>query len=234
MKTRNGFVSNSSSSSFIVVFPKKPTTEKQVHKLLFNGSEGSLNTDYYDSKPYADIAAQVFNDLKKKATKQELIDEFQTLIWLKLYNIKDKIRWGENIIQIMLDLNCYDNMDPDQINIIIESMKREIQNENINRQKDINLLNKYGMKNFCDPSNKWPKGCKEEYDKLHKNRYDNKEYDIQDKAERKLAADMAERFISEHEGWWYTILSYGDEDGQGLMEHGGIFNHIEHIRINHH
>ena len=32
MKQRNGFVSNSSSSSFIVVFPKKPQSTEEVHK----------------------------------------------------------------------------------------------------------------------------------------------------------------------------------------------------------
>lgn len=35
MKIRNGFVSNSSSSSFVVAFPHKPTSKEDVQKMLF-------------------------------------------------------------------------------------------------------------------------------------------------------------------------------------------------------
>ena len=39
MKIRNGFVSNSSSSSFVVAFDKKPETVEELKKLLFGEEE---------------------------------------------------------------------------------------------------------------------------------------------------------------------------------------------------
>ena len=45
MKRRTGFVSNSSSSSFIVAFPHKPVDCKEMEELLFRGNPG-LNNPY--------------------------------------------------------------------------------------------------------------------------------------------------------------------------------------------
>jgi hypothetical protein len=46
MKIRNGFVSNSSSSSFIVAFPKQPKTKKILRQMLF-----PTNVEFY-ANPY--------------------------------------------------------------------------------------------------------------------------------------------------------------------------------------
>jgi len=63
MKTRKKFVSNSSSSSFIIAFDKKPETEEEVKKLLFVDDEMSI--EYFDYKAdVGDIAKQVFHDIK--------------------------------------------------------------------------------------------------------------------------------------------------------------------------
>lgn len=39
MKIRNGFVSNSSSSSFIVSFDKKPSSAEELREILFGDKE---------------------------------------------------------------------------------------------------------------------------------------------------------------------------------------------------
>ena len=49
----------------------------------------------------------------------------------------------------------------------------------------------------------------------------------------KVAQLMAEKFIKDHDGWWYTILSYSDSNSY-LYEIGEVFKHIKHIRISHH
>ena len=60
-KVRKGFVSNSSSSSFIVAFPKgfEPTTQS-VADLLFGGTEGSQH--YYDYRADHAVMARVIAD----------------------------------------------------------------------------------------------------------------------------------------------------------------------------
>lgn len=49
MKTRNGFVSNSSSSSFIVAFPELPTSRSHIQKMVF-GDEEYFPDPFYDPK----------------------------------------------------------------------------------------------------------------------------------------------------------------------------------------
>ena len=61
MKIRNGFVSNSSSSSFLVGFKDIPATEQEMVKMLF-GSNNTLR--YYENLyPADEIAAIVLRDL---------------------------------------------------------------------------------------------------------------------------------------------------------------------------
>ncbi len=67
MKTRNGFVSNSSSSSFVVAFPKKPKSVEDVHKMMFDGEDGRIQPyDFVDGLSYSQIAKRVWDDIKKK------------------------------------------------------------------------------------------------------------------------------------------------------------------------
>lgn len=78
MKIRNGFVSNSSSSSFIVAFPYKPKGADDVHKIMFDGKDGCLSVYDYDGLSFHQVAHHVFNSIKenkfKKATAKELVD----------------------------------------------------------------------------------------------------------------------------------------------------------------
>lgn len=82
MKIRSGFVSNSSSSNFIVAFPCVPKTWKDVFLFMFNNEDGEEKLyDYLPALNRKDIAKRVFKDVKKylngkKISVKEIAKEF--------------------------------------------------------------------------------------------------------------------------------------------------------------
>jgi len=69
MKIRNGFVSNSSSSSFVVAFPKKPESAEEVQEIMFGNTECEAFDCYDYETTTTEIAEQVFKDIKKATIK---------------------------------------------------------------------------------------------------------------------------------------------------------------------
>lgn len=68
MKTRNGFVSNSSSSSFVIGLARKPETVEELKALMFPvGTPQGFDDPYHGDRHYLadEIAAQAFKDLAK-------------------------------------------------------------------------------------------------------------------------------------------------------------------------
>ena len=79
MKIRTGFVSNSSSSSFIVGFKRRPQTAEEVHKLLF-GTDPAVLTVYDYGLPTTLAAQRVFDDIQKQqpATRDQILEVVRT------------------------------------------------------------------------------------------------------------------------------------------------------------
>ena len=94
MKTRNGFVSNSSSSSFIVTFKKKPKTMGELQDAIF-GDEVALPNPYASdddpwSFPASDVTARVWHDLEgqKKLTIEQIaehVNDYMDGNWVNGY-----------------------------------------------------------------------------------------------------------------------------------------------------
>jgi len=89
MKIRNGFVSNSSSSSFVVAFPSEPKNYDNVFEMMFHGKEGGISVYDTEGMSHSQIAHRVWNDIKNgtddrsygygktiPAKKDDIIEEF--------------------------------------------------------------------------------------------------------------------------------------------------------------
>jgi hypothetical protein len=72
MKIRTGFVSNSSSSSFVVLFPKEPQNSTDVRNMLFKANDNFFQNPYsYDddtdeSWSIEVVAETVWNDIRNQ------------------------------------------------------------------------------------------------------------------------------------------------------------------------
>lgn len=81
MKIRKGFVSNSSSSSFIVVFDKKPESVEQLKQLMFPSyDDNAVLTEYEYTMSISDVVGRVFRDLttqNEDNTKDEILSDFR-------------------------------------------------------------------------------------------------------------------------------------------------------------
>lgn len=198
MKTRIGFVSNSSSSSFIVGFEHRPADKFELFKMMF-GDDICGNVSVYDdySMLKNDIVERVWNDLQEQdepMTNDEIIDEIASGYFDGYPDGAFSSRASEQIA------NDYRKKFG---NAIHEDYKTR------NKEKRA-LVDKY-----YELSRKEM----DEYSKLIKDAA--KEYFLK----KKVLIKGRECFRFEYED--------GSESGT-VMEHGGIFDRIPHIKVSHH
>lgn len=80
MKIRSGFVSNSSSSSFIVAFPKIPSSPEELEKMMFVNTGEVQPYDFCKATPTIEVARQVYKDMSvdnfkaSKLTKRKALE----------------------------------------------------------------------------------------------------------------------------------------------------------------
>ena len=78
MKTRTQFVSNSSSSSFILNFDKEIKTKEELKEKLFPNQESITEFDHWDDKPTDhstnEVVEYIFNEFKS-SSENDVLDE---------------------------------------------------------------------------------------------------------------------------------------------------------------
>ena len=90
MKIRNGFVSNSSSSSFVVIFDKKPESVEELQSILYGKSTRVMG---YDDRSFStiELSKMIFNDITNvdniinpndESSIEKVSNEFDNLFWL--------------------------------------------------------------------------------------------------------------------------------------------------------
>ncbi len=88
MKIRNGFVSNSSASSFVVILPRRPESAADVESIFFPEGFDNRSWDYEDKVTGALLAETIWADIVKQ---REIPDVKDRLLYVcnRDYAIRD-------------------------------------------------------------------------------------------------------------------------------------------------
>lgn len=210
MKIRNGFVSNSSSSSFIVMFDKRPESVDELKDMMFPQYDMETKLDYYgDPESVRTIVETVFSDIEKQENSNidslsELIREFESS-----YSTWDG--------KLEADRNEYVYSDKELTDKIREKVKEysPIQDEYFEKCRTMDR-NSTEFKAFMK-------------------KYSDMQSEINDMLDELSKKDL-EKFLEENENKYIAYFEYSDNDGNlsSLMEHYGIFENVKNIYINNH
>jgi len=133
MKIRMGFVSNSSSSCFIVAFDKNPKNHIELHNMLYGEKVVQIELDNYEHSlhnsmeisafVFALMADQTCNDVKVLKEKLEGASDydFKELKSVNMNNFKT--------IEGKTDWHMYDKEHKKQIDKLYKSFKGKLKNK---------------------------------------------------------------------------------------------------------
>lgn len=95
MKTRTGFVSNSSSSSFVI--PKDKLTYEQIDKIYNHIKESEKHSEYYDFSSLSEYDAWNISESEFYVNGYCIMDNFDMYEFLHNYLKIDKdcVKWSE-------------------------------------------------------------------------------------------------------------------------------------------
>lgn len=226
MKIRNGFVSNSSSSSFLVALPKADYEygAGDMYKILFGvepkypRETGKLDAfvyyeDAYDRNVIAAVVAKDLADKKHTGVK---------------YGTKIKLdkEWFDRTVQDLVyfvNYHCFDHgwtvLNPDKVHPMFQPL---IEN--------LKVIGKEPEGSGYNPKLSEP----ERQAQLKK---DWAARDKWFKASSKIVARELKKFLKIHsEKYDFYTTEYSDNDGAfySALEHGGVFEQNPHIRFSHH
>ncbi len=248
MKIRNGFVSNSSSSSFVVVFPKKPKNVEKVFEYMFPGKDKDDTLEYYGtSLTYIQIASRVYENIlnSKKTNLKELAELFSNNY--SRYDMNNRISLTPEYNDLLKKLRDLYSEEERKYKEYLQKIRKY---DELNGPKPV----AFACKGGTNPQTKKPytekeinayKQFEKDFQKARKTpQFEEIEkwyestrisYDTISELECKLGLLEANEFLKEHKGKYILKTEYGDSDPIGsLMEHGNIFYNLECVRISHH
>jgi hypothetical protein len=258
MKIRLAFVPNSSSSSFIVIFPRMPKTVEETFKFMFGNSDPEKYIYDNNTVTYAEAAAIVFRDLQSKeakATRKRLMDLFMARYYFSPHSYgcdgfykRSKLCWGTDpkLVDKIRETSIASSKSDDEWRKKLSDLVAEYVLPvpyAWEDSKDENGKPRYTKKqvkafNDYQEQEKKFRQTNEEYKKLDKDRWnDHTNYwKLSRSLEEKLAKKDLKAFLAESKGKFVATLSYSDNDGElgCAMEHGDIFDNLKHIVISNH
>lgn len=208
MKIRQSHITNSSSSSFCVVFPKIPKTVEEMTKLLF-GDDDIICYEYnYDGAnlhwPATELADTVLSDMgydpPKPLTPENLAHEM-----IQGYGI-----WNLDYQPPMTPYYC--------------------------GEREKKLEKEYGLKCPEFPKQDATQEERQAFNTEYNKYYEAKER-LEEQKAIEIATEWIEKTKAEHPDVnKFYVFEYSDNDGKFScqLEHGGTFNNLPHIKVSKH
>ena len=179
MKIRRGFVSNSSSSSFIVVFPRIPKDEVEMKEIMFPNGEKTIQV-YHDSIDTMDVARQVYSELLSFINDSFNIVSMAHLVYSELLSFINK-----------------DNLDA-----LTKALKK------------------------LKSKSSHPYDYQEWKDNPEKTQW---------KCYRSVLPSLLDLIDKTNDESVIGIFTYNDKsDFERVMENGGVFDNLQHIKVDEH
>lgn len=205
MKIRAGFVSNSSSSSFIVAFKKIPESEQELHEMLFGKEQYIIKVYDEYSLSTMDIAKRVFNDLKNKNEISPLPDDDSVIL--------------RDLITIA---SCGKVYHPLEIRTN-KQFDAALENQDFDALSEIYKKSKKSGNPF-KPAN---------YDELVKSGKSGEAADLEHRAYMAWLREYISKWYNRYKNCHFYVFNYSDNDGNAgvVLEHGDIFRKLPNIRV---
>ena len=217
MKIRNGFVSNSSSSSFILYFKTIPNSVSDIKELIFNKYDKErdfVTDDNCNCYPLTTVAKSILESIKDNIVSfDSMMDYFNDeYSQLNKYNVDD--------LDVFFDGSKYSNE--------FEDIKGNVLTTYNFYEKEQNNMYKI-LRDTKDESEKIQTRIKlnETYEK---------KYEEEEKYATVVLGYLEEILKENYSDYYFSEVEYSDNDGDfsSFMEHGGILDNISLIRISHH
>ena len=223
MKARIGFVSNSSSSSFVVAWDKQPETVEEIRKILYNDAErvSMWDDESFDTLQLSNVVLNDTSEATEDTIKSQIKSSY--CYWDKWYNKgykadSDLCRKYEQAYNDRKALvSKYENILGSFSDAEIKQIERKRKLERVLREKELSSREQ----EYIELS-----------EKLREIRWSSKEEeDIMDE----LVEKSTKLFLEDNKGKFISTYCYSDDSRIGsCLEHNGTFDNLTNIHISNH
>jgi len=233
MKIRNGFVSNSSSSSFIVVWDKQPESAEEIRKILFG--DAKYHTAYNDDVSTELMSETIFKETKK-ASLEDINDEQSQLFYFDTYTGWDNQEPHWESVGYKPNEDLMDKYAEEKIKLkVMDDECRKILDK-YSREERTRIQRKFKLERILEDgeeltdSEKLFINTEEKWNEIRQKMWSENE------TWEQLIEESTTALVEDHKDNFIAIYEFSDNDGTlySTLEHGDVFDNLTHWRISKH